>query len=98
MCYALTVVSIVSVVRSMIMRITQGILRVLVCIVKYAQITTPIGVRIARILTQIITLVMRSQILVSIGARTVAKMVLTGAIVVSSIIVMSVVSARVVLE
>jgi hypothetical protein len=80
------------------MLITQGILRVSVCIVKYAQITTPIGVSVARILTQIITLVMRSQILVSIGARTVAKIMLIGAVIVSSITKMSARVARVVLE
>jgi hypothetical protein len=77
------------------MRTAQGISKVLVCIAKYAQIITPIGVSVARILTQIITAVMKSQILVSIGARIVAKIVLIGAVIASSITEMSV-SVRVV--
>jgi hypothetical protein len=80
------------------MLITQGIFRVSVCIAKYAQITGLTGVSVARILTQIITLVMRSQILVSIGARTVAKIMLIGAVIVSSITKMSARVAMVVLE
>jgi hypothetical protein len=80
------------------MLITQGIFRVSVCIARSAQIITPIGVSVVRIPTQIITLVMRSQILVSIGARTVAKIMLTGAVIVSSITKMSAGVVRVVLE
>jgi hypothetical protein len=80
------------------MLITQGIFGVSVCIARYAQIITPIGVSVVRIPTQIITLVMRSQILVSIGARTVAKIMLIGAVIVSSITKMSARVARVVLE
>jgi len=93
--YALTVVYGVSVARSMTTLIIVDMFRVVELIARYALITIPSGVRGARILTRTTTLVMRWQILVSIGARTVAKMVRLGAIVVNSITEMSV-SVRVV--
>jgi hypothetical protein len=95
--YALTVVYGVSVARSMTTLITVDMLMAMALIVKYALITIPSGVRGARKLTRTTTLVMRSQILVSIGARTVAKIVLTGAIVATIILEMSV-SVRVVVQ
>jgi hypothetical protein len=93
--YALTVVYGVSVARSMTTLIIVDMFRVVELIARYALITIPSGVRGARILTRTTTLVMRWQILVSIGARIVAKMVRLGAIVANSITEMSV-SVRVV--
>jgi hypothetical protein len=76
--------------------IIVDMLRVVELIARYALITILTGVRSARILTRTITLVMRSQILVSIGARIVAKIVRLGAIVASNTIEMSVRSVQVV--
>jgi hypothetical protein len=75
--------------------ITVDMFRVMELIARYALITIPTGVRGARKLTRTTTLVMRWQILVSIGVRIVAKIVLTGAIIATIILEMSV-SVRVV--
>jgi hypothetical protein len=96
--YALTVVYGVSVARSMTTLITVDMLMAMALIVKYALITIPSGVRGARKLTRTTTLVMRSQILVSIGVRIAAKIVLTGAIVATIILEMSAGIARVVVQ
>jgi hypothetical protein len=93
MCYALTVVSIVIGARNTTTLIIVDMFRVMELIVKYALITIPSGVRGARILTRTMIAVMRLLILVSIGVRIAAKIVLTGAIVATIILE---VSARIV--
>jgi hypothetical protein len=94
--YALIAVYGVSVARSMTTLIIVDMFRVVELIARYALITILTGVRGARILTRTTTPVMRSQILVFIGARIVAKMVRLGAIVASNTIEMIVRSVQVV--
>jgi hypothetical protein len=88
--YALTVVYGVSVARSMTTLIIVDMFRVVELIARYALITIPSGVRGARILTRTTTLVMRWQILGTTGVKVVAKIVLTGVIIATSITEMSV--------
>ena len=78
-------VSIVSVAITSIMPRVLDMFKVMVSIVKYALITIPSGVSVARKLTQTNVLVMKWQILECIGARIVALIMLTGARIVKSI-------------
>jgi hypothetical protein len=78
MCYVRIVVSIATGARSMTTLITVDMLMATALIVKYALITIPSGVRVARRLTRTMIAVMRLLILVSIGAKVVAKVMPTG--------------------
>jgi hypothetical protein len=86
MCYALTAVSIATGARSMATLITVDMLMATALIVKYALITIPSGVRVARRLTRTMIAVMRLLILVSIGVKVVAKVMLIGVMVATIIL------------
>jgi hypothetical protein len=96
MCYARIAVSIVRGAITSIIVKALGMSKVMVCIAKYVPITIHSGARGAKIPTRIITLVMRLPISVITGVRSVAKRVLSGAIL-AIIIIKIFVVARIVL-